>query len=323
MLSLEEARAHRFQTDWANFNITLPKTTDLIIENDVDLATIAKYIDWSPFFWAWELKGVYPKILEHKKWGAQAKQLHEDALQLLDRIIKEKAFNAKFALRLCYANSVDDDIILYKDPNRKSSLGTIPTLRQQKKKVGDPIYYSLADFIAPLDSDRLDACGAFISSIEKVDSFAKQFEEDKDDYTSILVKALGDRMAEALTEYTHECVRKHHWGYQADENLSTEALVKEEYIGIRPALGYPACPDHSNLELVWELLDGEKNTGATLTENFAINPASTVSGLYFAHENANYFHVGALSKEQMSDYAQRKNLSLAECERQLATNKGY
>ena len=323
LLSLEEARTHRFQTDWADINITLPKTTDLIVENDVDLATIAKYIDWSPFFWAWELKGVYPKILKHKKWGAQAKQLHKDALQLLDRIIKEKAFTAKFALRLCYANSVGDDILLYKDPKRESSLGTIPTLRQQKKKVGDPVYYSLADFIAPLDSDRLDACGAFICSIEKVDSFAKQFEEDKDDYTSILVKALGDRMAEALTEYTHECVRKHHWGYQADENLSTEALVKEEYIGIRPALGYPACPDHSNLELVWELLDGEKNTGATLTENFAINPASTVSGLYFAHENANYFHVGALSKEQMSDYAQRKNLSLAECERQLATNKGY
>ena len=323
LLSLEEARAHRFQTHWADINITLPKTTDLIVENDVDLAIIAKYIDWSPFFWAWELKGVYPKILEHKKWGAQAKQLHEDALQLLDRIIKEKAFTAKFALRLCYANSVGDDILLYKDVNRETCLGTIPTLRQQKKKVGEPAYYSLADFIAPLNSDRLDACGAFICSIEKVDSFAKQFEEDKDDYTSILVKALGDRMAEALTEYTHECVRKNHWGYQSDENLSTEALIKEEYIGIRPALGYPACPDHSNLELVWELLNGEKNTGATLTENFAINPASTVSGLYFAHENANYFHVGSLSKEQMSDYAQRKTLSLAECERQLATNKGY
>ena len=323
LLSIKEARSHRFQTNWSESPITLPKTTDLIVENNVDLATIAKYIDWSPFFWAWELKGVYPKILEHKKWGTQAKQLHEDALKMLDRIIEEKAFTAKSALRLCYANSVDDDIVLYQDNSRETILGTLPMLRQQKKKVGDPVYYSLSDFIAPRDSDRLDACGAFICCIENVDTFAQQFEDDKDDYTSILVKALGDRMAEALTEYTHECVRKEHWGYQAEENLSTEALIKEAYMGIRPALGYPACPDHSNLDLVWQLLDGEKNTGATLTENFAISPASTVSGLYFAHENANYFHVGALSKEQMSEYAQRKNLSLAECERQLATNKGY
>lgn len=323
LLPLKSARKHRFQTDWSDTTITLPKTTDLIVEADVDLATIAQYIDWSPFFWAWELKGVYPKIFDHAKWGTQAKQLHEDALKLLDRIIEEKTFTAKSALRLCYANTVEDDIVLYEDTSRQTVLGTIPTLRQQKKKVGDPVYYSLSDFIAPRESDRLDACGAFICSIENVDTFAKQFEDDKDDYTSILVKALGDRMAEALTEYTHECVRKQHWGYQADENLSTEALIKEEYIGIRPALGYPACPDHSNLDVVWQLLEGEKNTGATLTENFAISPASTVSGLYFAHESANYFHVGALSKEQMSDYAQRKNLTLAECERQLATNKGY
>jgi 5-methyltetrahydrofolate--homocysteine methyltransferase len=323
LLSLADARKNHFQTDWSDMAIKLPKSTDIIVETDIDLATIAKYIDWSPFFWAWELKGVYPKILEHKKYGTQAKQLHMDALKILDRIIQEKAFTAKSALRLCYANTVEDDIILYQDTSRETVLGTMPTLRQQKKKVGDPLYYSLSDFIAPRDSNRLDACGAFICSIENVDTFAKQFEDDIDDYTSILVKALGDRMAEALTEYTHECVRKHHWGYQADENLSTDALIKEEYIGIRPALGYPACPDHSNLDLVWQLLDGEKNTGATLTENFAISPASTVSGLYFAHERANYFHVGALSKEQMSDYAQRKNLSLAECERQLATNKGY
>lgn len=323
LLSLEEARKHRFKTDWSDIAITLPKATDVIVETDVDLATIAKYIDWSPFFWAWELKGVYPKILDHEKWGSQAKQLHEDALKMLDRIIQGKAFRAKSALRICYANTVEDDIILYQDASRKTVLGTMPTLRQQKKKVGDPLYYSLSDFIAPRDSNRLDACGAFICSIENVDTFAKQFEDDVDDYTSILVKALGDRMAEALTEYTHECVRKEHWGYQAHENLSTDALIKEEYLGIRPALGYPACPDHSNLDLVWQLLDGEKNTGATLTENFAISPASTVSGLYFAHERANYFHVGALSKEQMSDYAQRKNLSLSDCERQLATNKGY
>ena len=323
LLSLEDARNQGFQTDWSDINITLPKRTDLIVEKNVDLATLAKYIDWSPFFWAWELKGVYPKILEHKKWGTQAKQLHEDALKMLNRIIEEKAFTAKFAIRLCYANAVNDDIVLYQDTTRETVLGTLPMLRQQKKKVGDPVYCSLADFIAPLESDRLDACGAFICSIENVDTFAQQFEDDKDDYTSILIKALGDRMAEALTEYTHECVRKEYWGYQTEENLSTDALIKEEYIGIRPALGYPACPDHSNLELVWQLLDGEKNTGATLTENFAISPASTVSGLYFAHERANYFHVGSLSKEQMSDYAQRKNLSLAECERQLATNKGY
>ena len=323
LLPLKDARAQSFHCDWSTVAITLPEHSDPIVNPSVDLATLSKYIDWSPFFWAWELKGLYPKILKHEKWGAQARQLHEDALRLLDQIVESKAFTAKSALRICYANARGDDIHLYADTLRAEYLGTLPMLRQQKKKQGEAVYYSLSDFIAPEESGRIDACGAFICSIEGVDDYAAQFEAEKDDYTAILVKALGDRLAEALTEYTHERVRTEHWGYQKDEALSVDALISEDYQGIRPALGYPACPDHSQLATIWTLLDGEKQTGARLTENFAIAPASTVSGLYFAHEKANYFHVGSISKEQMSDYAQRNKQSIAQLERQLASNKGY
>ncbi len=323
LLDLAEARAKRPEIGWPNGPVFPPKSTKLILNDSVDLGTIAEYIDWSPFFWAWELKGVYPKILSHKKWGSQAKQLHKDAIALLKVIIQENAFLARSAFRVCYANSENDDIELYADALRKKVLGKLPMLRQQKKKVGNSAYFSLSDFIAPKESEKIDGCGAFICSISGVDAYAKKFEDDKDDYNAILVKALGDRLAEALTEYTHEQVRKNHWAFQPKEKLDKPALIAEGYQGIRPALGYPACPDHSNLEIIWRLLDGKKTTGASLTENFAITPASTVSGLFFANKCAHYFNVGLISKEQMMDYADRKGLTLGECERQLATIKGY
>ena len=323
LLPIEEARKLKPKTDWANLEITLPKHTDAVYETSVDLATIADYIDWSPFFWAWELKGVFPKILKHKKYGAQASQLYQDAQALLSQIISEKAFTAKSAFRLFYANSIGDDIHLYADTDKNAPLGTLHTLRQQKKKIGDSVYYALSDFVAPQECQRLDGCGAFICTIQNVDQYAKAFEEQNDDYNAILTKALGDRLAEALTEYTHEQVRKHHWAYQANESLSKSELIKETYQGIRPAAGYPACPDHSQLEAVWDLLDGKGKTGAILTENHAIYPASTVSGFYFAHKHAKYFSVGPIAKDQMSEYAQKKSLPLSDCETLLASNKSY
>lgn len=323
LLPIEEARKLKPKTDWANLEITLPKHTDAVYETSVDLATIADYIDWSPFFWAWELKGVFPKILKHKKYGAQASQLYQDAQALLSQIISEKAFTAKSAFRLFYANSIGDDIHLYADTDKNAPLGTLYTLRQQKKKIGDSVYYALSDFVAPQECQRLDGCGAFICTIQNVDQYAKAFEEQNDDYNAILTKALGDRLAEALTEYTHEQVRKHHWAYQANESLSKSELIKETYQGIRPAAGYPACPDHSQLEAVWNLLDGKEKTGAILTENHAIYPASTVSGFYFAHKHAKYFSVGPIAKDQMSEYAQKKSLPLSDCETLLASNKSY
>ena len=323
LLPIEEARKLKPKTDWANLEITLPKHTDAVYETSVDLATIADYIDWSPFFWAWELKGVFPKILKHKKYGAQASQLYQDAQALLSQIISEKAFTAKSAFRLFYANSIGDDIHLYADTDKNAPLGTLHTLRQQKKKIGDSVYYALSDFVAPQECQRLDGCGAFICTIQNVDQYAKAFEEQNDDYNAILTKALGDRLAEALTEYTHEQVRKHHWAYQANESLSKSELIKETYQGIRPAAGYPACPDHSQLEAVWDLLDGKEKTGAILTENHAIFPASTVSGFYFAHKHAKYFSVGPIAKDQMSEYAQKKSLPLSDCETLLASNKSY
>lgn len=323
LLPIETARKHKPAIDWNAVDITLPAHSDTVSEASVDLATIAEYIDWSPFFWAWELKGVFPKILEHKKYGSQATQLYEDARNLLKAIIDEQAFTAKSVFRLFYAHSEADTIHLFADPEKATPLGSLPTLRQQKKKIGEQVYYALSDFVAPSDSKRLDACGAFICTIQHVEDYAKQFEDEKDDYNAILAKALGDRLAEALTEYTHEQVRKNHWSYQADESLSKAALIQESYQGIRPAAGYPACPDHSQLETVWTLLDGTKHTGAVLTDNFAIHPASTVSGFYFAHAHAKYFSVGAIAKDQMEDYATQMQVPLSECEKHLAANKSY
>ena len=321
LLKLDDARARRFTVDWEQADIKTPEVTGVTVQDHIPLETIASYFDYSPLFWTWELKGVYPKILEHKKYGEQAKTIHKDSQALIKQIIAEKRFRARSVIGLWEANSIGDDIELY-DKDGKT-LGKLHTLRQQKQKTDSDTYYAMADFVAPKESGRKDACGAFVVCIEGVDAFAKEFEDKQDDYTSIMIKAIGDRFAEALAEYTHEQVRKKFWGYAADESLSSEELIKEKYRGVRPASGYPATPDHTEKAAIWELLEAEKNTGATLTENFAMSPGSCVSGLYFGHPEAKYFYVGPLDKDQFEDYSTRKGQSLEETERWLAPNCGY
>ncbi len=321
LLPLAEAREKRFTCNWVQAGLKAPNHPGVTVSDHIPLEELAEYFDYSPLFWTWELKGVYPKILDHEKYGEQARHIYADAKALLERIVKEKRFRARSAVGLWPANSVGDDIEVY-GPEDKP-LGVLHTLRQQKRKAKGDTYYAPADFVAPKDSGQTDTCGAFVCCIEGVEAFAKEFEAAHDDYSSIMVKAIGDRFAEALAEYTHQKVRKELWGYAADENLSNDELIEEKYRGIRPASGYPATPDHTEKATIWELLDAETNTGARLTENFAMHPGSCVSGLYFAHPEAKYTQVGPINKDQMEDYAKRKGLSLEETERWLAPNRGY
>jgi 5-methyltetrahydrofolate--homocysteine methyltransferase len=321
LMPIAEARSKRYTCDWATAELKIPNTTGVTVSDHVPLDQLAEYFDFSPLFWTWELKGVYPKILMHKKYGEQATSIYNDAKILLDQIIKEKRFRARSAIGLWPANALGDDIEVYGPEGE--TLGVFHTLRQQKRKANSSVYYAPADFVAPKETGRPDACGAFVCCIEGVDVFADEFENKGDDYSSIMVKAIGDRFAEALAEYTHQKVRKEHWGYAADERLDNDELIKEKYRGIRPASGYPATPDHTEKQVIWDLLEAEKNTGASLTENFAMRPGSCVSGLYLAHPNAKYTVVGPIAKDQMEDYAKRKGLDLKECERWLAPNRGY
>ncbi|MFT6059172.1 MAG: 5-methyltetrahydrofolate--homocysteine methyltransferase, partial [Lentimonas sp.] len=321
LLPIADARAKAFQYDWANADLKAPNKTGVTVSDHIPLDELVEFFDFSPLFWTWELKGVYPKIFDSKKYGAEATNIYNDAKILLEQIVKEKRFRARSAIGLWSANSVGDDIEVYGD--KGEVLGKLHTLRQQKKKERSDTYYAMSDFVAPKESGQVDACGAFVACIHGVDAFSKEFEDAGDDYSSIMVKAIGDRFAEAVAEYTHQKVRKDLWGYAADETLSNEELIKEKYRGIRPASGYPATPDHTEKAAIWDLLAAEANTGAKLTENFAMYPGSCVSGLYFAHPDAKYTHVGPLNKDQFEDYAERKGLSLEETERWLAPNRGY
>lgn len=321
LLPIEVARAKRFDSDWSKATLKPPNQPGLTVRDFIDPTTIAGYIDWSPLFWTWELKGVFPKIFEHKKYGEQARHLYEDAQQLIRQIIEEKRFRARSVIGLFQANSVGDDIELY-DGNGHLPV-TLHTLRQQKVKMTDAPYYALSDFIAPKESGRTDCCGAFVCCIQGVDGWAEKLEAEQDDYTAIMIKALGDRFVEALAEYCHEQVRKELWGYAPDEALGNADLIREKYRGIRPAMGYPSQPDHTEKQTIWDLLQAEQHTGATLTSSFAMHPGSTVSGLYFAHPEAKYFYVGPIRQDQMKDYARRKKIDLPTCEKWLSPNKGY
>lgn len=322
-VSIKEARANGFKTDWKNMRIDVPKNLGLQILDNIPLEEIVPFIDWSPLFWAWELKGAYPKIFEHKDYGIQARELYEDAQKLLKEIVSNKCFRARAVLSFWPANSVDDDIELYGDESRKHVIGTFHFLRQQREKDGDGIYYCLTDFIAPKKSSRKDYIGGFAVTVgEEVEDFANAFKAKNDDYSAIMVKALGDRFAEALAEMMHKKARMI-WGFGQDESLSYGDLIKEKYRGIRPAPGYPACPDHTEKGLLWELLRAEVNAGISLTENFAMNPPSSVSGFYFAHPEAKYFHVGQIDGDQVEDYAKRKDMPVEVVERWLRPNLGY
>lgn len=323
-LKLEEARKKGFKTDWDEYKITKPSFTGRKIFIDFPLEEIRERIDWTPFFLTWELKGKYPSIFENVTYGKEAKRIFDDANKLLDEIIKGKQLKANGVIGLYPANSVNEDIELYTDESREEILAVFHTIRQQAKKTSDMPYLALSDYIAPKDSGKVDYIGAFaVTSGIGIEKIIKKFDLDHDDYSSIMVKAIADRLAEAFAEKMHELVRKENWGYAKDEKLDNDSLIREDYAGIRPAPGYPAQPDHTEKQILFDLLDAENNTGILLTESFAMYPASSVCGLYFSHSESKYFNVGKIDKDQAEDYAERKGMTIEETERWLAPILAY
>ncbi|MBL8644976.1 MAG: methionine synthase [Rhodospirillaceae bacterium] len=324
--SLADARANKLKTDWKAYTPERPRVLGLTVFEDYDLAELTRRIDWTPFFQTWELAGKYPDILADKVVGETARTLYNDAQAMLQRLIGEKWLTAKAVIGLWPANSInDDDIEVYADDKRDRVIATLRGLRQQMVREGtDRANLCLADFIAPKGSGVADYIGGFaVTAGHGAEEKAKQFEAAHDDYASILVKALADRMAEAFAERMHERVRKEFWGYAVGETLTNEQLIAEQYRGIRPAPGYPASPDHTEKATLWKLLDAETNAGIKLTESFAMWPGASVSGLYFAHPEAKYFGVGKIERDQVEDLAKRKGKSLPEMERWLAPNLNY
>ncbi|MEO6307430.1 MAG: methionine synthase [Nitrospiraceae bacterium] len=321
--TLEQARVNRFQSNWAEIDIPIPVFTGIKVLPQQPLDQLISYIDWSPFFHTWELRGRYPTILEDPVVGPKAKELYDDALALLRKILEQRLFTANGVYGFFPANSAGDDIEIYSDGGRKTVLTTFHTLRQQSEKPQGQRSFALADFVAPKESGREDYVGAFaVTTGIGVDHLCKEFERDHDDYNSIMTKALADRLAEAFAEYLHKQAREA-WGYGKGETLSSEDLIREKYRGIRPAPGYPACPDHTEKRLLFDLLSAEQQTGIILTESFAMWPAAAVSGFYFAHPEAKYFAVGKIGKDQMLDYQARKGMSLSALELWLGPNLNY
>ncbi|HEX8679239.1 MAG TPA: vitamin B12 dependent-methionine synthase activation domain-containing protein, partial [Chthoniobacterales bacterium] len=284
------------------------------------LETLVPFIDWSPFFHTWELRGRYPAIFEDPVVGSQARELFADAQALLERITREKLLTARGVYALWPASAVGDDVEVFTDAERKTRLATFHFLRQQMQKPSGQVNHCLADFVAPRDSGKLDYLGGFaVTAGIGADQLAKSYSDAHDDYNAILTKALADRLAEAFAEYLHQQARIA-WGYGADEKLSHEDMLRERYRGIRPAAGYPASPDHTEKRTLFALLEAEKNAGVALTESFAMHPGASVSGLYFSHPESKYFGVGKIERDQVRDYAARKATPLAELEKWLSPN---
>jgi 5-methyltetrahydrofolate--homocysteine methyltransferase len=322
LLSYEQAKANRLRLDWDAHEIASPWFVGRRYLDDVPLADVAKYIDWTFFFSAWELKGRYPGILSHPQYGAAARELFDHAQELLNRILADKLLTAKGSYGFWPANTEDDDIVVFTDDSRRKELIRLPMLRQQEVIADKRPNRSLADFIAPRDSGVPDYIGMFaITAGIGVDELVREFERDHDDYHAIMVKALADRLAEAFAEYLHAQARKD-WGYGEREQLSNDDLIAEKYRGIRPAYGYPACPDHSEKFKLFDLLDARKQ-GITLTDHGAMLPAASVSGLYFSHPEAKYFNVGRIGRDQLESYARRKGMPIEDVERWLSTNLAY
>jgi len=320
LVSLEHARGQRFTCDWSQYDPPAPKQPGLHVFDDWPLDDLLPFIDWSPFFSAWELAGKFPAILSDEIVGTQASELYRDARAMLDKVITEKWLTAKAVFGLWPANSRGDDVVI----NATSSPTTLHFLRQQVDKPAERPDFCLADFIAPEDSGKQDWIGGFaVTAGLGIEPHLERFRAEFDDYNAILLKALADRLAEALAERLHHRVRTEFWGYAADEALDNEALIAEKYSGIRPAPGYPACPEHSEKRTLFDLLDAERNAGMILTEGFAMLPAAAVSGYYFSHPRSQYFVVGRVSKEQVADYARRKGVDRAQAERWLASNLDY
>jgi 5-methyltetrahydrofolate--homocysteine methyltransferase len=320
-LPLAEARANAVRIDWSKHQPCYPGYLGVQCYDDYDLEELTRYIDWSPFFASWDLHGKYPAILTDEVVGEAAQGLWKDAQSMLRRIIAEKLFHPRAVIGFWPANRLgDDDIEIFADLSRSKRLAVGHHLRQQmRKSKADRPNQCLADFIAPPGIE--DYIGAFaVTAGEEVEKIARNFENKHDDYSSIMVKALGDRFAEALAERMHERVRKEFWGYAPWEQLTGEQLIAEKYVGIRPAPGYPACPEHTEKQTIFRLLDAEKNAGIGLTESMAMWPGSSVSGWYFSHPEAKYFGVGKIGRDQLEDYARRKGWSLQEAEKWLAPN---
>nr|WP_298122115.1 methionine synthase [uncultured Pseudoxanthomonas sp.] len=320
LVSLEKARGQKFNGGWDDYSPPAPNQPGVHVFHDYPLAELVELIDWTPFFQAWELAGKYPAILTDDVVGSQASELYQDARTMLGRIVAEKWLTAKAVFGLWPANSVGDDVELQHEGRTER----LCFLRQQVDKPAERPDFCLADFIAPKDSGRQDWIGAFaVTAGIGIDEHVARFEADHDDYNAILLKALADRLAEALAERLHQRVRKEFWGFASDEALGNEALIAEQYRGIRPAPGYPACPEHSEKATLFRLLDAPGNAGMSLTESFAMLPTAAVSGYYFSHPQSQYFVVGRVSKEQAADYAKRKGVELAQVERWLASNLDY
>ncbi|MHB9048610.1 MAG: methionine synthase [Pirellulales bacterium] len=323
LVPYREAVARRFPTDWATVRIDAPSFLGVRVLDDYPLAELVPHIDWSPFFHVWELRGRYPAILSDEKIGEAASKLFEDAQRLLGEIVEGKLLRARGAYGFWPAAAVGDDIAVYKDTGRRHELARLHTLRQQWERKGTKAFYALADFVAPVESGRADHVGAFaVTAGAGADELARRFEAEHDDYSAILTKALADRLAEAFAERLHQIARCD-WGYGREENLSAEDLIHEKYRGIRPAPGYPACPDHTEKRTLFELMNVEQATGIRLTETFAMHPAASICGVYFAHPESRYFALDRIARDQVEDYARRKGMGIGEVEHWLAPNLGY
>jgi 5-methyltetrahydrofolate--homocysteine methyltransferase len=349
LLTLEDARSNRTPIGWdayqpprpdflgvrvyasAEISARAPKSAreGACAPRTVALRTLIEYVDWSPFFHVWELRGRYPAIFDDPTIGKQARELFADAQELLERIAAKNLLVARGVYAFWRANSAGDDVDLYVDDARTKKLATFYFLRQQMQKPAGQRNHCLADYVAPgnsqlstFNSQPADYLGGFAVSIHGADELSEEFKHQHDDYNAILTKALADRLAEAFAEYLHKQARIA-WGFGRDEKLSTVDLIREKYRGIRPAAGYPACPDHAEKGTLFDLIDGEKNAGVRLTESFAMHPGASVSGLYFSHPDAKYFGVGQIGRDQVIDYATRRGETIAAVEKRLAPNLGY
>ncbi len=323
VVPLEVARTRRTPIEWRAQDLPVPEFTGVRVLDNFPLTTLRDFIDWTPLFHAWGLKGVYPRILEHEEQGEQARQIFADANVLLDRMIEKNQIIARGVYGFFPASAVGDDVELYTDDTRRTVLERFHFLRQQANREGSEPCRSLADFIAPKKTGLLDHIGAFaVTSGIGLKDLCDRFRADNDDYNAIMAEAVADRLAEAFAECLHKLVRDE-WGYGRDECLSPADLIQEKYRGIRPAAGYPACPDHTEKGTLWRLLDVQTNTGMLITESFAMWPGSSVSGLYFAHPQSRYFSLGKIDRDQVADYRERKNMSVAEVERWLGPNLNY
>ncbi len=323
-LPLAKARSNPFRIDWTDYSVAKPTFTGVRTISTQSLEELVPFIDWTPFFQTWELKGRFPQILEDEKQGEAARALYEDAKEMLKRIVDERWFQAKAVIGFWPANTVGDDIHLFKGESRQEQLAVFHTLRQQLSKRDGRSNTAMSDFVAPKASGVADYIGGFVVTAGiGEDEVAKRFEGKNDDYSSIMAKALADRLAEAFAEFMHMKVRREYWGYASDESISTEALLMEEYRGIRPAAGYPAQPDHTEKAMLWKLLEADKKIGVTLTESFAMWPGSSVCGLYIGHPDAHYFGVAKVERDQVEDYALRKGMDIIDVERWLAPVLNY